>query len=299
MDIGMQDCVNRYLRYLKEEKRYSSHTVSNYQRDLKVFAEFFFRRGIERWSAIDHQQVRGYVAFRHKLMLSGRTIQRELSSLRAFYRFLLKEQLVSNNPVVGIRPPKAEKKLPAILHVDQVDRLLAMPAKTPLAKRDLAILELAYSSGLRLAEITAMNTMDLDLAQGLARVVGKGKKSRIVPVGRPACKALKDWLAVRDALVAAGELALFVGRRGGRLTARAIQKRMRLWSQCQGLEQHLHPHMLRHSFATHLLESSGDLRAVQELLGHASIRTTQIYTHLDFQHLIEVYDQTHPRAKKP
>ena len=294
----MRDWVNKFLRLLRQEKRYSPHTVSSYQRDLRRITEFLTSRGIESWSALEHQQVRAYVAFRHKSKLSGRTIQRELSSLRAFFRFLLIEQQVSHNPVEGIRPPRADKKLPSTLHVDQVDRLLAMPASTPLAKRDLAILELAYSSGLRLGEITALNTVDLDLDQGMVRVQGKGRKCRIVPVGRQACKALQNWLEVRGEMLAANELALFVGRHGRRLTARAIQKRVRQWSQFQALEQHLHPHMLRHSFATHLLESSGDLRAVQELLGHASIRTTQIYTHLDFQHLMQVYEQTHPRAKK-
>lgn len=295
----MRDWVDRYLRYLREEKRYSVHTVTNYQRDLGVFAEFVSRQGIECWSKIDHQHIRAYVAFRHTVKLSGHTIQRELSSLRAFYRFLLKEQQVLRNPVEGVRAPKAEKKLPSMLHVDEVDRLLAIQTDSTLANRDLAILELAYSSGIRLSEITALNAGDIDLVQGLARVKGKGKKSRDVPVGRYACKALQNWLAARSELAAVDEQALFVGRHGGRLTARAVQKRMRLWSQRQGLYQPLHPHMLRHSFATHLLESSGDLRAVQELLGHASIRTTQIYTHLDFQHLVEVYDKAHPRAKKP
>ena len=294
----MRDWVNKFIRHLSEEKRYSPHTVSNYQRDLKVFAKFLLGCGIDGWSAIDHRQMRAYVAFRHNSRVSGRTIQRELSSLRAFYRYLLNEQQISHNPVMGVRPPKAEKKLPATLHVDQLAQLLATPAESSLAKRDLAILELAYSSGLRLAEITSLDTVDLDFAQGLAKVLGKGRKARIVPVGRHACKALQDWLIARQELVAMDESALFVGRHGRRLTPRAIQIRMRLWSRRQGLQQHLHPHMLRHSCATHLLESSGDLRAVQELLGHASIRTTQIYTHLDFQHLIHVYDQTHPRAKK-
>lgn len=294
----MQAWVIRFIRFLREEKRYSPHTVSNYQRDLTVFSEYIVRCGTNSWSDVSYQRIQTYIAFRHKLKLSGRTIQRELCSVRAFYRFLLNEQQVSHNPAEGVRAPKSANKLPSILHVDQINPLFEAQIENSLAKRDLAIIELAYSSGLRLSELVALEVTDIDIEQGQARVLGKGRKSREVPIGRQACLALKNWLAERGKLATEGEQALFVARHGSRLKARSIQNRMHLWSQRQGLGQHLHPHMLRHSFATHLLESSGDLRAVQELLGHASIRTTQIYTHLDFQHLARVYYDAHPRAKK-
>jgi integrase/recombinase XerC len=294
----MQTWVTRFIRFLREEKRYSPHTVNNYQRDLTGFSEYITRCGASSWSDVDYQRIQAYIAFRHKLKLSGRTIQRELCSVRAFYRFLLNERQVPHNPAEGVRAPKSANKLPSILHVDQINPLFEAQIENSLARRDLAIIELAYSSGLRLSELVALEVTDIDLEQGQARVLGKGKKSREVPIGRQACLALKNWLTERGELATEGEQALFVARHGSRLKARSIQNRMRLWSQHQGLGQHLHPHMLRHSFATHLLESSGDLRAVQELLGHASIRTTQIYTHLDFQHLAQVYYEAHPRAKK-
>jgi integrase/recombinase XerC len=294
----MQTWVTRFIRFLREEKRYSPHTVKNYQRDLTGFSEYITRCGASSWSDVNYQRIQAYIAFRHKLTLSGRTIQRELCSVRAFYRFLLNERQVPLNPAEGVRAPKSANKLPSILHVDQINPLFEAHIENSLARRDLAIIELAYSSGLRLSELVALEVTDIDLEQGQARVLGKGKKSREVPIGRQACLALKNWLTERGELATEGEQALFIARHGSRLKARSIQNRMRLWSQRQGLGQHLHPHMLRHSFATHLLESSGDLRAVQELLGHASIRTTQIYTHLDFQHLAQVYYEAHPRAKK-
>ena len=290
--------VARFLRYLREERRLSQHTLAGYRRDLEQFSDYLLQNGTSHWTKVDAHHVRSYAAQRHRAGLSGRSVQRTLSAVRTFYRFLLKEQLVPHNPAFDIHAPKATRKLPSAPDVDQMARLLAMPVRAPLALRDRAIMELTYSSGLRLAEVVSLDIQDVDISQSEVRVVGKGAKSRNLPVGRLACEVLRHWLAARNSLAASQETALFVARHGRRLTPRAVQYRMRYWATRQGLDQHLHPHMLRHSFATHLLESSGDLRAVQELLGHANISTTQVYTHLDFQHLARVYDKTHPRAKR-
>lgn len=298
MPADINDWTERFLRYLEVQKRYSTHTVSNYRQDLKFFCEFLRAEGVGCWSDVRSSQVRAFAALRHRSGLSGRSVQRTLSSLRAMFRFLLKRQQVSQNPADGVVAPKSEQKLPVALPVDQVDRLLSTRADTPLDIRDLAMMELTYSSGLRLSELVALNVLDVDLGEGLVRVTGKGDKTRLVPVGRKACCALREWISTRTQLAVLGEQALFVGKLGKRLGPRMVQKCMRRWSERQGLDRRLHPHMLRHSFASHLLESSGDLRAVQELLGHADISTTQIYTHVDFQHLAQVYDQAHPRAKR-
>ena len=298
MPGDLQDWTERFLRHLQIQKRYSSNTVLNYRHDVRFFTDFLVTQGVLCWSAVNGTHVRAFVALRHRSGLSGRSLQRVLSSIRTFFKFLLKEQQVSHNPVEGIGAPKAEQRLPVVLPVDQVDRLLTMQADTPLDKRDIAMMELTYSSGLRLSELVMLNVLDLDLEEGLMRVTGKGGKTRIVPVGQKACCAVREWMSVRRQFVGTSEQALFVGKQGRRLGRRAVQKRMRLWSERQGLDRRLHPHMLRHSFASHLLESSGDLRAVQELLGHADISTTQIYTHVDFQRLAQVYDQAHPRARR-
>ena len=242
--------------------------------------------------------MRVFVSLRHRKGLDGRSIQRNLSALRSFYDYLLRETVVPNNPVMGISAPQSVRKLPAVLDVDQVGHLLEIPLENNLARRDHAIMELIYSSGLRLAELVGLDVNDVDIADATVRITGKGNKVRMVPVGRHARTALEDWLKERKALVAGEQKALFVGRRGLRLSPRAVQLRLREWSLKQGMGIAVHPHQLRHSFASHVLESSGDLRAVQEMLGHADIATTQIYTHLDFQHLAKVYDQAHPRAKK-
>ncbi len=297
--MGADTWIARFLRHLEEERRLSGHTVSAYGRDLRRFqAHLVQTQGAVDWRGVDSQCVRAHVARRHRQGQAGRSLQRELSALRSFYRYLLKEGWVDHNPVQGVRAPRAGRPLPKAMDVDQVDRLLALDTRDPLGLRDRALMELIYSSGLRLSEAVGLDLADLDLAQGLVRVTGKGRKARELPVGRKARKALEDWLAVRGGLAEAGESALFVGRRGARLTPRTIQYRLRLWARRQGLDRSVHPHMLRHSFATHLLESSGDLRAVQELLGHANISTTQVYTHLDFQHLARVYDRAHPRARR-
>jgi integrase/recombinase XerC len=298
MQAGSLDQIEGYLRHLHGERRASPHTVDNYRRDLKLLHAYCTERGLDHWRELDASGARAYVTYLHRAGQAGKSIQRRLSAARAFYRFLLRERAVDANPLNGIRAPKSRKRLPAILSADQATQLVAIPADGPLATRDRAILELFYSSGLRLAELVSINLTDMDLHDGLVRVTGKGAKTRVVPVGSHARAALQAWLEARAACAALGETALFVARNGRRLSARSVQQRLHTWARRQGVGVAVHPHMLRHSFASHLLESSGDLRAVQELLGHADISTTQIYTHLDFQHLAKVYDQAHPRARK-
>ena len=292
------DWISRFVDYLHDEKRYSPNTLKNYRRDLHGFADYLKAQEIADWNAVSVHDVRAFVARQHRGGLGGRSLQRLLSSIRSFYHFLLREGDAQNNPALDVRAPKAPRKLPSALDVDQVGRLLKHSGDDPLSVRDQAMMELMYSSGLRLSELIGLNLGDIDLADGLLRVTGKGRKTRDVPVGRLAREAVKRWLRARSDLAAPDETALFVGTRGTRLGPRAVQQRLRQWAIRQGLDQRLHPHMLRHSFASHMLESSGDLRAVQELLGHADISTTQVYTHLDFQHLAKVYDAAHPRAKK-
>jgi integrase/recombinase XerC len=296
--------IAAFIDHLQHERRLSTHTVKNYRLDLYRFEHFCRDRGIKVWNKVDSHFIRAYVGVLHRKALSGRSIQRALSAIRMFYRYLIREGIAETNPADKIPAPKTAKRLPKALTVDQVNRLLDGPAesdtaaKKPLEERDQAILELMYSSGLRLSELVAMDLSGLDLEQGLVRVVGKGAKTRIVPVGRFARAALQQWLKTRSGLAHPDESALFVGSGGKRLSPRTIQQRIARWARQKGLEQPVHPHMLRHSFASHLLESSGNLRALQELLGHADISTTQIYTHLDFQHLAKVYDKSHPRARK-
>jgi len=235
---------------------------------------------------------------RFRQNISGKSLQRELSSVRTFYSYLLREQAVESNPAQGIRAPKTKRLLPPTLDVDQVGALLDTTTSDPLEIRDLAMMELFYSSGLRLAELISVNTDDIDTQDTSLEVLGKGSKSRRVPIGQKALEAIANWLLIRPQLAKPDEPALFVSKRGTRIHRRTVETRLKRWSLNHGTNQNLHPHMLRHSFASHVLESSGDLRAVQELLGHADISTTQIYTHLDFQHLAKVYDAAHPRAKK-
>ncbi len=290
--------LERFLAHLIRERRLSPHTASNYGRDLERARAWCEARGVARWRDLEQHQVRAYIAERHRRGMSGKSLQRELSALRSLFNYLVREGAAEENPAVGLRAPRAARKLPATLDADQLGRLLDAPPGDPLETRDLAIMELLYSSGLRLAELVSLDLGEVDSADATLEVTGKGAKTRRVPVGRKAIEALDRWLAVRPQFAAAGERALFVGRRGGRLGPRAVQARLKQWALRQGAARHLHPHLLRHSFASHLLESSGDLRAVQELLGHADISTTQVYTHLDFQHLARVYDSAHPRARK-
>ncbi len=302
MDAAGTRRIDGFLHHLEIERRLSPHTLSNYRRDLLAAAHFLDKHNLSGWAQVDTHHLRAFVAAQHRGGLGGRSLQRRLSALRSFYRYLLREGVVGANPVTGLRAPKAARRLPKTLDADQVSRLLEKTggetSDAALAARDRAIMELMYSSGLRLAELAQLDLADLDLKDHTVHVTGKGRKSRIVPVGRLARDAIETWRALRATLAAVDETALFVSQRGRRLSARAVQQRLRAWGAKQGLDSRLHPHMLRHSCASHVLESSGDLRAVQELLGHADIATTQIYTHLDFQHLAKVYDSTHPRAKK-
>jgi integrase/recombinase XerC len=323
--------IERYLTHLSKERRLSPHTGSNYRRDLVAFADWCDGQQIAAWSSLDSQHVRVHAARSHRDGLGPRSIQRRLSALRGFFEYLIREGVLKQNPAAEIRAPKAPKRLPKALDVDRMSRLLqkptalpadaatardapvaiartAAPATSPasdaaatsdgLDVRDLAIMELLYSSGLRLAELVGLDLANLDLKDRTVRVLGKGSKTRIVPVGKQAVAALQAWLRERASLASVGENAVFVGRNGRRLGARAVQLRVAEYAKRQGIDVKVHPHLFRHSFATHLLESSQDLRGVQELLGHANISTTQVYTHLDFQHLARIYDAAHPRAKR-
>lgn len=294
----MEKWLHRFLDHLVHERRLSPHTSGNYRRDLERAIGWSERLGIHSWPELNQHHIRGYVAERHRGGAAGKSLQRELSALRTLFNFLIREGEVEQNPAVDIRAPKVKRKLPATLDADQLGRLLDGATDDPLEIRDLAMMELLYSSGLRLAELVSIDLGDIDANDGSLEVVGKGAKTRRVPVGRKAIDAIGRWLALRPGLAGIGERALFVSRRGKRLQPRSIQLRLKQWALRQGAPRNVHPHLLRHSFASHILESSGDLRAVQELLGHADISTTQIYTHLDFQHLAKVYDSAHPRAKK-
>ena len=290
--------VDGYLAHLAKERRLSPHTSSNYARDIGALIDYLVRIGVSDWKRVDSQHVRVFAARCHAGGLGPRSVQRRLSALRGYFGYLTREGVVNSNPAVDIRAPKAARRLPGTLDVDQINQLLEIPSGDALSLRDRAIMELFYSSGLRLAELVGLAITDVDLADRTVRVLGKGAKTRIVPVGRKACEALRVWLRQRAALAGIEETALFVGRNGARLKPRAIQLRIAHWARRAGLPARVYPHLFRHSFATHLLESSKDLRGVQELLGHADISTTQVYTHLDFAHLARTYDASHPRAKR-
>jgi integrase/recombinase XerC len=309
VDPAEREWIERFLTHLARERRMSAHTVTAYGRDLRTMLEFCGRRNLKRWDALDNSQVRAFAAAEHAGGMAPRSIQRRLSALRSFYEFLMREGAAARNPAADVRAPKAKKRLPQTLDADQMARLLDFRVDDSLSARDKAIMELFYSSGLRLSELVGLDLSAIDLKDRTVRIVGKGNKTRIVPVGRHAIAALNQWLTERAGLLRrAGDGAapragapaspLFVGRTGRQLSVRAVQLRVDTWARRQGLALHVHPHMFRHSFATHLLESSADLRGVQELLGHADISSTQIYTHLDFQHLASVYDAAHPRARR-
>ena len=290
--------IERFHQHLAAERRLSPLTVSAYRRELDAFAAWCQQQQLDDWARVDAQHVRSFAARSHAAGLQARSVQRRLSAVRTFFGFLMREGAVSGNPAVGISAPKAGKRLPHTLDADQMGKLLSMTPCNALQWRDLAMMELLYSSGLRLAELTGLDLGQLDLADRTVRVLGKGRKVRIMPVGKQAIAALRGWLRERSALAAPGENAVFINHRGRRLGARAVQLLVARHARAQGLRQGVHPHVFRHSFATHLLESSRDLRAVQELLGHASISTTQVYTHLDFQHLARIYESSHPRARR-
>lgn len=292
------DLGKAWLETLEHQRRLSEHTLANYSRAVSVLFTLKEKTALRD---LDAQQIRRFVARLHATGLSGRTLALTLSAWRGLYQWLARHRGFAANPVQGVRAPKSPRHLPQALSVEQAQQLLESPAsEMPEALRDRAMFELLYSSGLRLAELIALDADDgrLDLKQGEVTVTGKGSKTRTVPVGGRARDALRDWLKARALLAAPQERALFVGARGRRIAASAVQARLRAWARRQGLVAPVHPHMLRHSFASHVLQSSQDLRAVQELLGHASISTTQVYTHLDFQALAKVYDAAHPRARK-
>lgn len=297
MDVCSREDIDRFLSHLRTERRLSPHTTKNYSIDLKHFARFCDSTELQGWSAISSHDVRAFAAFCYRKGLAARSIQRRLSAVRTFFEYLRRERIVEANPASDISAPKGKKRLPDTLDVDQMARLLDIKGDDPLTRRDRAILELLYSSGLRLAELVSLDVNQVDTADATVRVIGKGSKTRIVPVGRHALAALDAWRRVRAELADAEEAALFVSRNGTRLSPRSVQQRVHYWARRQGIDVRVHPHLFRHSFATHVLESSRDLRGVQELLGHADIGTTQVYTHLDFQHLAQIYDSSHPRAR--
>ena len=293
----MERQLEAYCAHLRNERQVSDHTLLAYRRDLHKVIEYCNSQGIAGWEVLQVQQLRQLVARQHHHGQSSRSLARLLSAVRGLYRYLNREGLCQHDPANGLSPPKGERRLPKTLDTDRALQLLDGGVDDDfIARRDQAILELFYSSGLRLSELTNLDMDHLDLAGGLVQVLGKGDKARVLPIGRKAREALQAWFRLRGTS-APRDNAVFVTRQGKRLGPRAIQMRVKTAGERE-LGQHLHPHMLRHSFASHLLESSQDLRAVQEMLGHADISTTQIYTHLDFQHLAAVYDSAHPRAKR-
>ncbi len=291
-----RDDIERFLQSLEVEKRASKHTVSNYRRDLQRFYSYAVENKLIGWDSILVADVRKHIAQRHRQGISSKSLQRELSCIRSFFNYLQKHDGLENNPAKPVQAPKQSRKLPKILDVDQLAGMLDKAPDSILEMRDLAMFELFYSSGLRLSELAALNMKDVDFSDHMLRVrEGKGGKQRMLPVGKKAMQAIEKWLEHR---LPTEDLAVFTSQHGKRLGQRSIQLRLQRWSRKAGIPENVHPHMLRHSFASHLLESSQDIRAVQELLGHSNISTTQIYTHLDFQHLAETYDRTHPRARK-
>ena len=290
--------IDSFLAKLRDERNYSPHTLKNYSRDLKSLLAYCEQQNISHWYDLEEQHIRSLISQRHRQGLGGASLQRVLSTFRSFFKYLLIENEIKNNPAANVKAPKTSRKLPSTLDVDSVIRLIEIKGDEVETVRDRAMLELFYSSGLRLSELSSLNADDGKRSlEGTIRVKGKGDKERDLPVGSKACEAMTAWLSRRAELASENEQALFVGKQGKRIHNSVIQKRLKYWAQKQGIEMNVFPHMLRHSFASHMLESSGDLRAVQELLGHADISTTQIYTHLDFQHLAKVYDAAHPRAK--
>ena len=292
-----QQYLRGYLAWLRNEKQYSALTATSYARDLRHLFNLIADTPLSQLKA---HHIRRYIGQLHSKGLGGRSLARMLSAWRGFYAYLMRDHGYTDNPCVGLRAPKSPQTLPQSLSPDEAVRLVDLPTDTIEAIRDKAMFELLYSSGLRLAELVALNyaVMQNDLQSGEVRVTGKGNKTRIVPLGKFACDALQAWLLVREQMAKSDETALFVGQRGQRISPRVVQLRLRKWGIKQGITSNVHPHLLRHSFATHVLQSSGDLRAVQEMLGHASISSTQVYTHLDFQYLSKIYDTAHPRAKK-
>ena len=293
-----QDHLRRFFIYLESERKYSRHTLSAYRRDIQAFSVFCAENDQSIWADIDEALVRRFVATQHRKGLSGRSLQRQLSAIRTLFNYLCRHYGLDHNPAEGVPAPKSPKRLPETLGVDQLDNLLSLPDDDPLARRDHAMMELLYGCGLRLSELTGLNLASIDWQQQILTVTGKGNKQRRLPFGKKAAAALKVWMKERALLLKQENEALFLSKNGQRIGNRSVQQRLKKWALKQGLNSNAYPHMLRHSFASHILESSSDLRAVQELLGHANLSTTQIYTHLDFQHLAGVYDKAHPRSRK-
>lgn len=295
MALPLPEASAAFISYLRDVRQLSPHTISNYKRDLHSLVDYCSARQRDDAGAIHEADIRGWASQLHRHGLAGSSIQRALSAARSFFNYLGREQGHSRNPAAAVQAPRQPRRLPKTLDADQVNKYLQFAADDPMALRDSAIAELFYSSGLRLAELVAINLDDIDHPAQLVTVTGKGRKTRTIPVGSIALAAITHWLAVRPPST---DPALFTSNRGQRISVRNVQARLKLQGRRAGMHQDVHPHMLRHSFASHMLESSGDLRAVQELLGHANIATTQIYTHLDFQHLAKVYDAAHPRARR-
>jgi integrase/recombinase XerC len=293
--VNAQGQIDAWLARLANERQSSPHTIDGYRRDLTKLTAYMERQQIASFDKLDSHRMRGFIASEHRAGLSPKSLQRLLSSCRSLFRQLTREGLLSHDPLAGVRGPKVHRKLPQVLDVDEATALVEGDGDDALGVRDRAMLELFYSSGLRLSELIGLRWLDLDLDAGEVRVLGKGRKTRIVPVGRHAIAALR---ALGEVEGRTPESPVFRGRNGAAISPRTVQARMKTLAMRQGFAKHVHPHLLRHTFASHMLESSGDLRAVQELLGHADIATTQIYTHLDFQHLAKVYDAAHPRARR-
>ncbi|HAS64349.1 MAG TPA: tyrosine recombinase XerC [Vibrio sp.] len=295
---GLQQPLLRFYEYLRSEKGLSLHTQRNYKQQLETMAQHLVSMGLKEWTQVDAAWVRQLASKGMREGMKPSSIATRLSSLRSFFDFLILRGELSANPAKGVSAPRKKRPLPKNLDVDEVGQLLEVTDDDPLSIRDRAMMELMYGAGLRLAEMVSVNVKDVSFFSGELRVVGKGDKERKVPFSGLAKEWVGKWLKVRSSLANGDEKALFVSKLGVRISHRNVQKRMAEWGQKQAVASHISPHKLRHSFATHMLESSNNLRAVQELLGHENISTTQIYTHLDFQHLAQVYDQAHPRAKK-
>ncbi|WGL95212.1 tyrosine recombinase XerC [Arsenophonus nasoniae] len=294
----LQQQIDDFLRYLRVERQLSPVTLINYQRQLAVLVDMAIDMNINDWAQLETSHVRMMVAKCRRQGLQAASLALRLSSLRSFLDWLVGQGLITANPAKTIRTPKNKRHLPKNIDVDEVNQLLNIDLADPLSVRDRTMLEVMYGAGLRLSELINLNCQHLDLQSGEVRVMGKGSKERKVPLGRIAVEWLIRWLEMRQQYAKQDEAVFISIQRGKRISARNVQKRFALWGIRQGVRSHIHPHKLRHSFATHILESSGDLRAVQELLGHANLSTTQVYTHLDFQHLAKVYDVAHPRAKR-
>lgn len=296
----LQKEIQKFLSYLESVKQYSRHTISGYKRDLTKLSGYLLNIDIEDWQSVNEHELRTFVNSERRRGLSPRSIQRVLSTSRSFFEYLLVEGVIKLSPAQNINSPKSAQLLPKAMDADLVQRLLDFKPNGLIEVRDKAIAELLYSSGLRLSEVCTLDVQDLELKERVCRVTGKGNKMRVVPVGKKAIQAIRDWLIHRKELKhskSSSSEAMFLNNKGKRISARSIQLRLEKLCAQRGLPG-INPHMLRHSFASHVLESSGDLRAVQEMLGHADIATTQIYTKLDFQHLSKVYDSAHPRARK-